>query len=121
VTHVLAPAGQRHSVHNNEWEDHVYSFDHYIVINIIVEAVKYNFFIIIRYKYHVIIVNIANNIFSMLASILALCEIYLTYTHRVHWPRIRTTELCCGIYCLFDDVLDWLWLWLNFYRKQKII
>jgi hypothetical protein len=36
-----APAEQRHSVHKN---DHVYYLSDYVVINIIVEVVKYNLY-----------------------------------------------------------------------------
>jgi hypothetical protein len=70
VAYLLAPTGQRHSVHKNECENHVKFFALYIVTNIIVEVVKYTF--IYRYTYNIITVNIANNTFSVLASIFIL-------------------------------------------------
>jgi hypothetical protein len=42
VAHLLAPAGQSHSVPKNEHDDQVYFFAQYIVTNITVEVVKYN-------------------------------------------------------------------------------
>jgi hypothetical protein len=42
LAHLLAPAGQRHSVHKNEYEDHIFFFTRDIATDIIVEVVEYN-------------------------------------------------------------------------------
>jgi hypothetical protein len=76
--HLLAPTGQRHSVHKNEWEDHGWFFVQYIATNIIVKVVKYNFYVsLLDIRYHFLVANIANNIYSMLACIL-ICMKYIS-------------------------------------------
>jgi hypothetical protein len=79
VAHLLAAAGQRHSLHKNGYDDRVYFFAQYILTNVIVEVGRYT----------TLLLSVGTaNIFSMIVSILFLYEIS-RISLGVHGPPIQ--------------------------------
>jgi hypothetical protein len=80
VAHLLPHAGQHHSVHKNECEDHVYFLTQYIVTNIIVEIVNYNFFCIIV-RYTTLLLSVLQTVYFQCLQVFWLCmKSYLIYS-----------------------------------------
>jgi hypothetical protein len=77
VAHLLAPTGQRYSVHKNECNDNVYFVAQYIVTSTIAEVIKYSFYI----SLHIITVTIMNNVqYFQCLQVFWLCMIYISCT-----------------------------------------